>query len=254
MTPTAADGDLPPTALVRVNNTHRLIPSKYRPGGESVLARIAGSDADLADLFDLDHATNERLLAENSLLPGIGPQELVFDVPNCRVVNAVFTHPHPLGSRFNGPERGAWYAAFALETAQAEVAFHKATEYAEIGRFDDSVTYDDYLADFSAEFHDIRDDDRFAACHDPDSYRVSQAWPTGCWTRVHWASPIGAPGMPADPASPASGPRSSAMFAAIRLGVSSGTDPHNPRSKRREEADYDAGCASRTHSIFLFDN
>lgn len=175
MTPTAADGDLPPTALVRVNDTHRLIPSKYRPGGESVLARIAGSDAHLADLFDLDHATNERLLAENSLLPGIGPHELVFDVPNCRVVNAVFTHPHPLGSRFNGPERGAWYAAFALETAQAEVAFHKATEYAEIGRFDDSVTYDDYLADFSAEFHDIRADDRFAACHDPDSYRVSQA-------------------------------------------------------------------------------
>ncbi len=27
-------------------------------------------------------------------------------------------------SRFNGSERGLWYAAFRLETAQAEVAFH----------------------------------------------------------------------------------------------------------------------------------
>ena len=29
-------------------------------------------------------------------------------------------------------------------------------QLAEIGRFDDSVTYDDYLADFSASFHDLR--------------------------------------------------------------------------------------------------
>ena len=63
---------------------------------------------------------------------------------------------HPLGSRFNGPARGAWYAAFALETAQAEVAFHKSVELAEIGSPDESVTYDEYLADFNAEFHDLR--------------------------------------------------------------------------------------------------
>ena len=29
-------------------------------------------------------------------------------------------------------------------------------QLAEIGRFDDTVTYDDYLADFSASFHDLR--------------------------------------------------------------------------------------------------
>jgi RES domain-containing protein len=151
-----------------------LIPSKYRVGGDSVLARIASDDAHLADIFDLDHATNDRLLAENRLLPGIGVHELVFGVPYYRIVNAAFTHAHPLGSRFNGPDRGAWYAAFAVETAQAEVAFHKTTEYAEIGRFDDSVTYDDYLADFSAEFHDLRGDARFADCLKPDTYVPSQ--------------------------------------------------------------------------------
>jgi hypothetical protein len=99
----------------------------------------------------------------------------VFGVPNYRVVNAVFTHAHPLGSRFNGPERGAWYAALALKTAQTEVAFHKSTEYAEIGRFEDSITYDDYLADFNGSFHDIRKAPEFAAALAPDSYLASQA-------------------------------------------------------------------------------
>jgi len=164
---------LPPTTLVRRNDTHRLIPSKYSEG-ESVLARIADDDAHLNDIFDLDNATNDRLLAENNLLPGIGIHELVFDIPHYRIVNAAFCHPHPLGSRFNGPDRGAWYAAFEIATAQAEVAFHKWIELAEVTWFDEDVTYDDYVSDFSAEFHDIRGGDRFADCLAPDSYLASQ--------------------------------------------------------------------------------
>jgi len=169
-----AESGLPVTTLVRRHDTHRLIPSKYTVNGDSVLTRIASDEAHLADIFDLDHASNDRLLAENGRLPAIGLHELVFGVPNYRIVNAAFTHAHPLGSRFNGPDRGAWYAAFQIETAQAEVMFHKTTEYAEIGRFDDSVTYDDYLADFSADFHDLRGDDRFEPCLAPDTYVVSQ--------------------------------------------------------------------------------
>jgi hypothetical protein len=165
----------PRTTLVREHDTHRLIPSRYRPRGESVLALIAEDDRHLTDLFDLDHATNERLQAEHDLLPGIGVHELVFGVPNSRVVNAAFAHAHPLGSRFNGPDRGAWYAAFDVETSQAEVAFHKTVDLAEIGRFEDSVTYDDYLADITAELHDLRNDRRFARYLAPDSYVASQA-------------------------------------------------------------------------------
>jgi hypothetical protein len=165
---------LPPISLLRQNDTHRLIPSKYTANFDSVLTRIADSDQHLQDLFDLDHATNDRLSAENGFLPGISSHELVFDIPNYRIINAAFTHAHPLGSRFNGPDRGAWYAAFALETAQAEVAFHKSTEYAEIGRFEDSVTYDDYLADFSSQFHDLRHSSGFDSALAPDSYVASQ--------------------------------------------------------------------------------
>lgn len=165
---------LPPITLLRQNDTHRLIPSKYSEQGESVLMRIADDDEDLKDIFDLDSATNDRLLAENNLLPEIGIHELVFGVPYFRIVNAAFCHAHPLGSRFNGPDRGAWYAGFEIETAQAEVAFHKSIELIEVNWFDEQATYDDYLADFSATFHDIRTDARFQDCLSPESYAVSQ--------------------------------------------------------------------------------
>ena len=171
----SASLSLPRTSLVRQYDTHRLIPSKYSDGGASVLTRIADDDRHLADIFDLDNATNDRLLAENNLLPGIGLQELVFGVPQYRIINAAFTHAHPLGSRFNGPDRGAWYGAIEIETAQAEVAFHKAVQLAEIGRFEDDTTYDDYLADISAELHDLRGEEAFRDCLDPDSYVSSQA-------------------------------------------------------------------------------
>ncbi|MGA9944905.1 MAG: RES family NAD+ phosphorylase [Candidatus Cybelea sp.] len=167
----AASKRFPPSSLVRRNDTHRFIASKY---GESVLALIADSNKHLDDIFKLDIATNERTLAEAGFSSGIDTHELVFGVPYYRVVNAAFTHPHPLGSRFNGPDRGAWYCGFEIETAMAEVAFHKTIDLLEIGVLEDDVTYDDYTADFSAEFHDMRGPKRFAKYLDPNSYVASQ--------------------------------------------------------------------------------
>jgi len=163
-------GAIPRTTLVRRFDTIRLLPSRFAQREDSVLAALADDDSHLAELFELDNATNERLRAEQGLAPNIGVDELVFGVPNYRIVNAAFVHARPEGSRFNGPERGAWYCAFEIETALAEIAFHKTVEYDEIGRFDDSVTYEA----FSHEFHDLRDDPRFARCLDPDSYVASQ--------------------------------------------------------------------------------
>jgi hypothetical protein len=140
-----------------------------------VLVAIADDDAHLQALFELDLATNDRLIAEHQLLPGIGLEELVYAVPHAAVINAAFCHAHPLGGRFNGPDRGAWYAGFDLATSQAEVGFHRSVQLAEIGRFEDSVTFDDYQADFSASFHDLRRARGFRACLDPVSYVTSQA-------------------------------------------------------------------------------
>jgi hypothetical protein len=165
---------LPPVTLIRQFDTHRLVPSRHAT--ESVLVRIADDDDHLQAIFELDAATNDRLIAEHQRFPGIGLDELVAGVPFAHVVNATFAHPHPLGARFNGPDRGAWYAAFALETSQAEVAFHKSVELAEIGwTAEESITYDDYLADFSAGFHDLRRAPGFKTCLDPRSYVASQA-------------------------------------------------------------------------------
>ena len=166
---------LPPLTLVRQFDTHRLVPSRHLPRGDSVLVAIADDDAHLQAVFELDAATNDRLWAEHQRLPGIGLDELVFAVPYASIVNAAFSHAHPLGARFTGPDRGAWYAAFELATAQTEVAFHKSVQFAEIDRFTDSVTYDDYLADFSASFHDLRRARGFRACLDPATYVDSQA-------------------------------------------------------------------------------
>lgn len=163
----------PGLSTLRQDDTHRLILSRH--SDESVLHRLADDEKQLEELFELDGATNDRLLGEANLLPGISVHELLFGVAYAHIVNAAFTHAHPAGSRFNGPDRGAWYAAFELETAEAEIAFHKAQELIEINwQESETFTFLDYLADFRADFHDIRGDVRYSDCLNPDSYGDSQ--------------------------------------------------------------------------------
>ena len=165
---------VPPLTALRQFDTCRLLPSRFADVEDSVLAPLAENDAHLRDLFDLDNATNARLRTQNGGAAGISVDELVFGVPNFRIVNAAYTYAHPQGSRFNDSRRGAWYCAFDADTALAEVIFHKTVEYAEINRFDDSVQYQCMLADFTAAFHDLRGQPRYDACLAPDSYVDSQ--------------------------------------------------------------------------------
>lgn len=165
---------MPRLTTLRQFDTCRLIPSRFADVEDSVLAPLSENDAHLADLFDLDNATNARLVGESGGWHGIGVDELVFGVPNFRIINAAFTYPRPEGSRFNDGDRGAWYCAFDARTALAEITFHKAVEYQEIGRFDDTVNYQTMLADFTSTFHDLRSAEQFADCLDPASYVASQ--------------------------------------------------------------------------------
>jgi RES domain len=165
---------LPHLSAISFKNTSRLIPSKYSIDEESVLTRLAADTKTLHDAFQVESRTNDRLIADVGGLPGITPHELVANVPYASIINAAFTHPRPEGSRFNGPERGAWYAARNVRTAQAEVAYHQAVALAEVGRFEDEVTYDEYLADFTGDFHDLLDNPEFVAALAPASYKASQ--------------------------------------------------------------------------------
>jgi RES domain-containing protein len=167
---------VPKQSKVQQDGTHRLIPYRYSHRGKPILNQLAEDDDELlSDLTELEGATNDRLLGESGKLPGISAIELVSGFRLAHIVNAAFTHAHPLGARFNAAGRGAWYAGFEMETAQAEVAFHRSEELKEIGWTDEEVSpYIDYLADFRYEFHDLRDDQHFASCLDPKSYAVSQ--------------------------------------------------------------------------------
>jgi hypothetical protein len=165
----------PPVSEILQDDTHRLIPSRYVDRDESVLTRLSDDQDDLNALFELEGATNERLLGEAGLLPGISVRELVFGIPYAHVINASFTHANPLGSRFSGPTRGAWYAGFSRTTSEREVAYHRGKELQEIRWQEaESFSYTDFLADFRGEFHDIRGEKRSADCLASDSYAASQ--------------------------------------------------------------------------------
>lgn len=139
--------------------THRLIPTAY--ADESVLETLALPADVISDLTELDAATNERKVAERAGNPAIGPGELLYGVPEAHIVNAAFTHPGPRGGRFNDNRRGAWYAGVDLETSVREVGYHKRMFLTD-ARIAESLSFDyqDFLADFSGEFHFLDDPER----------------------------------------------------------------------------------------------
>ena len=163
---------LPPVGHFRLTDTHRLIPSRYPPVG--ILDAVA-TPGDLELMLELEGWTNDRISAELGVLRMIPPHQWVVGRPQATVIMAAFCHPRPGGSRFNDGDRGAWYAALDLGTAHAEVIFHRSRELAEIGVLEARVEMRQYLADFIADFHDVRGDDpAFASIHDPDRYGASQ--------------------------------------------------------------------------------
>jgi hypothetical protein len=176
----AVSKKLPPVYALRQDDTHRLIPSRYAEA--SVLSELTDGERELDELFELDGATNDRLLAEAYGLPGIEVRELVFGIANDHIVNAAFTHPHATGSRFNDSTRGAWYAAFELETSIREISHHRGKWLAEV-RWEpadwngpQSFEYTDMLADFRADFHDIRGKAAYRFCLVPNDYAPSQVF------------------------------------------------------------------------------
>jgi hypothetical protein len=171
----AGDRLLPRVSDVFRDDAHRLIPARYTERDEGVLGRLTDDPDELNALFELEGATNDGLLGEAGLLPGITVRELVFGLSYAHIVNATFTHASPFGTRFNGPERGAWYAAFTRKTSELEVAYHKGRELQEVHwQEKETFSYVDFLADLRGTFHDIRGDARFGDCLDASSYKASQ--------------------------------------------------------------------------------
>ncbi|MBZ5594212.1 MAG: RES family NAD+ phosphorylase [Acidobacteriia bacterium] len=163
----------PPETRVHLANTCRLVPSRYPVAG---ILDTVSSPEDLPLIFELESWTNDRISAELGILRRIPPKEWVVEKLMASVIMAAFCHPRVGGGRFNGAERGAWYAGTALDTAHAEAVYHRTAELAEIGVFETRLQMRLYLADFDATFHDVRADvPQNLPLHDPVSYRASQA-------------------------------------------------------------------------------
>ena len=84
--------------------SHRLIPSQYPPIG---LFDTVATAADVEAVMELAGWTNDRLVPER--LHRLPESEWVHGRANSSIVLAAFLHVAPGGSRFNGPDLGAWY-------------------------------------------------------------------------------------------------------------------------------------------------
>jgi len=163
---------LPPETRLRRKVTHRLIASRYPSVG--ILDRVADA-GDLEAVFELEGWTNDRIATELGILLRIPRDQWVVGTPMASVVMAAFCHPRAGGGRFNDASRGAWYASFTLDTAHAEVAYHRGRELAEIGVTDARMEMRQYVGEVSAAFHDIRAGQReYRPLYDPDAYEASQ--------------------------------------------------------------------------------
>ena len=134
--------------------TTRLVASaRLRP---PVLERLVDVD-DLAALAEIEGATSNRLLAQNRGTAHVHAYELVYGVPHAAFINASFAYAKPREvNRFNGSERGAWYAALDVETCLAEVRYHLTEALAQAGVFEATVDYAELHASFAGEFVDLR--------------------------------------------------------------------------------------------------
>ena len=157
--------DPPPVRLALARTVRLVATARLR---DPVLLGLVGPDR-LADLAAIEAATSGRLAAERHGGPELAARELVFGVAQATFINAAFAYWRPReANRFNGPGRGAWYAALARQTAIAEVAFHLTRELTRIGDYHAIVDYAELFAGFAGDFADLRGITPPPACLDPD--------------------------------------------------------------------------------------
>ncbi|MDE9452081.1 RES family NAD+ phosphorylase [Aliiroseovarius sp. Z3] len=142
-------------------NTVRLISTAYID--EPAMAPLADDDDDLAILEEIEGLTSARRSVTLPIPGGLHPGELLTEAAGYgwTLVNAAFCYTRPTGNRFNGPDRGAWYASYgecAVETAQAEVSWHLTRELEATGVFDNLTSYRELFAGFTSQFHELAPD------------------------------------------------------------------------------------------------
>jgi hypothetical protein len=124
---------------------------------EAVLTPLVDSQEELDLLAEIEGATSARLVAQDRGIAGLAANELVYDVPHARFINASFAYAKPKQpNRFNGSDRGAWYAALDVATCLAEVGFHLTNVLADTGDYNATVEYAEMFCSLAGDFLDLR--------------------------------------------------------------------------------------------------
>lgn len=152
--------------------TYRLIPSRFPPIG---LFDTVATPADLAQVMELAGWTNDRLVAGR--IDRLPRSEWVHGRANASIVMAAFLHASPTGTRFNGPDLGAWYASADIKTSATEVGHHLRREAVAQRVPGLSRTYRAYSARLRGDYVDIQSlQTTMPDLYLPDSYAASQVY------------------------------------------------------------------------------
>lgn len=142
-----------PVVRRAVERTVRLVSTaRLRP---PVLADLVPPEL-LDALAEIEGATSGRLNGQWRGTSGVEHTEFVYNVPHANFINATFCYARPgAPNRFNGENRGAWYAALDVNTCLAEVRFHITRELSNIGEYNTRVDYAEMFASFAGDFLEI---------------------------------------------------------------------------------------------------
>lgn len=120
-------------------------------------------------LIEIEGATSGRLNGQWRGTGGIDQNEFVYGVQHAAFINASFCYAKPRNpNRFNGPDRGAWYAAMHVDTCLAEVKFHLTQELVNVGEFSTRVDYAEMFASFAGDALDFTSAPHVHDCLHPD--------------------------------------------------------------------------------------
>ena len=142
----------------------------------AVLTPLVDDEDELQVLAEIEGATSTRRIAQDRGITGLAANELVYDVPHAHFINASFAYAKPRQpNRFNGSDRGAWYAALEVATSLSEVGYHLTNALADAGDYNATVDYAEMFCSLAGEFLDLRRVPDHPAL-DPDTTR---AYPIG---------------------------------------------------------------------------
>lgn len=150
---------------------HRLIASRFPTVG---LYDQVATPEDLDVVFAIEALTNPRVRQELGQLSLVPPADRVAG-PGATLIMAAFTHLNPLGSRFSDGTWGVYYAAESLDTAVAEVGYHRGVFLARTAEDAIDIDLRWIQADLMDRLHDLRGQGAaMTSVYDPDRYGAGQ--------------------------------------------------------------------------------